>query len=389
MVFSNRMNGLSSAIFSTLENKRNELVSQGREVFNFSVGTPDIPPAPHIIHALQEAAGFAENYKYALKDIPELVEAVTGWYSKRFGVCLEREEIVSLMGSQDGLSHISLTLADPGDTVMVQDPCYPIFSVGPALACANLYKMPLLKENNFLIDFDAIEPSAAHAAKLMIVSYPNNPVTATAPMEFYEKLVWFAKKYDIVVLHDNAYSELVYDGKRGESFLSIPGAKDIGVEFNSLSKSYNMTGCRISFALGNRNVIEQLRTLKSHLDYGVFLPVQRAAIAALTGPQNCLQETVDTYQKRRDFIVEGFNKIGWHMEKPPATMFIWAPIPPKYDSSEKFTIDLLEQTGVIVVPGSSFGERGEGFVRLAMVQPEDKIMKAIERVKESGIVNAG
>lgn len=386
MIFSNRMNGLTSAIFSKLENKRNDLLTQGKEVFNFSVGTPDIPPAPHIINALQEAAGKAENYKYALKDMTELVETVVDWYLTRFGVQLEKAEVMSLMGSQDGLSHISLTLADPGDVVMVQDPGYPIFSVGPALANASIYKLPILEEKKFLIDFDEIEPSAAHAAKLMIVSYPNNPVTATAPDDFYEKLVWFAKKYDIVVLHDNAYSELVFDGGRGGSFLSFPGAKDIGIEFNSLSKSYNMTGCRISFALGNSRIIEQLRTLKSHLDYGVFLPVQKAAIAALRGPQDNLRETVSTYQRRRDIMVEGFSNIGWPMVKPPATMFVWARIPENYKSSEEFTLELLERTGVIVVPGSSFGGRGEGYVRLALVQPEEAINKAIGRVKASGIV---
>lgn len=387
MLFSNRMNGLKSAIFSRLENKRSELLSQGREVFNFSVGTPDLAPAPHIIRALQEAAGQAENYKYALKDTDELLEAVIGWYDSRYGVQLDKSEVMSLMGSQDGLSHISLTLVDPGDTVMIQDPSYPIFSIGPALANASIYKMPLLKENKFLIDFDAIEPSVANAAKLMIVSYPNNPVTATAPDDFYERLVWFAKKHNIVVLHDNAYSELVFDGKRGGSFLSYPGAKDIGVEFNSLSKSYNMTGCRISFALGNSKVIEQLKVLKSHLDYGVFLPVQKAAIAAINGPQDNLGATLEAYQRRRNLMAEGFSKIGWRMDKPPATMFVWAPVPAGYSSSEEFTFELLEKTGVIVVPGSSFGERGEGYVRLALVQPEEEILKAVERVRVSGIVS--
>ena len=386
MIFSKRMEGLSSAIFTRLENKRNELLLQGREVYNFSIGTPDIPPSPHVIKAMSEAAEHAENYKYAINDLPEMLDTVIQWYENRYGVLLEKDEIISLMGSQDGLSHISLTLADPGDTVLVPDPGYPIFSIGPAIACAGLYRMPLLREKDFLIDLEAIEQHVAHAAKLMIVSYPNNPVTAVAPPEFYEKLVWFAKKFDIVVLHDNAYSELVFDGKKGGSFLSFPGAKDIGVEFNSLSKSYNMTGCRISFALGNKKVIEQLRTLKSHLDYGVFIPVQKAAIAALKGPQEGLRKTVMTYQGRRDMMVEGFRSIGWHMDKPPATMFIWAPVPQGYASSEEFTLDLLDRTGVIVVPGSSFGERGEGFVRLAMVQPEEKIEKAIRVMGESGIL---
>jgi len=381
MKFAKRMKGLDSAIFSTLEIKKKELVSQGREVFDFGTGTPDIPPAPHIVKALQDAAGDPENYKYAIKDLPELIEAAIEWYSRRYGVSLERDEVMSLAGSQDGLAHISLTLADDCDTVLVPDPGYPIFSIGPSMACSSLYKMPLLKENDFLIDFDSIEPSVAHAAKLMIVSYPNNPVTAVAPYSFYEKLVWFAKKYDIVVVHDNAYSELVYDGKKGGSFLSCPGAKDVGVEFNSLSKSYNMTGCRISFALGNRDIIRHLRTLKSHLDYGIFLPVQKAAIAALTGPQDWLRMTVETYEKRRNCLVEGLGSIGWKIDKPPATMFVWAPIPEGYSSSEDFSFSLIEETGIITVPGSAFGERGEGFVRIALVQPEEKIKKAISLIK--------
>lgn len=382
MNFSKRMDGLQSAIFSILANRKNELLTSGREVFDFGTGTPDLPPAPHVMKAMQEAVSLPENYKYAIKDLPELTDAVIEWYAKRYGVSLERDEVMSLAGSQDGLAHISLTLADECDTVLVPDPGYPIFSIGPSLACSNIVKMPLLKERDYVIDLDAIEPSVAHAARLMVVSYPNNPVTAVAPGEFYEKLVWFAKKYGIAVVHDNAYSELVYDGKKGGSFLSFPGAKDVGVEFNSLSKSYNLTGTRISFALGNKKIIEQLKALKSHLDYGIFIPVQKTAIAALTGPQDGLRKTVETYQSRRDFMVEGFNSLGWKMDKPPATMFVWAPIPQGYTSSMDFTLDLLDITGVITVPGSSFGERGEGFVRVALVQPVERIAKAIRLAGE-------
>lgn len=380
MEFSKRMEGLTSAIFSQLDIKKKELIKSGREVINFSIGTPDTPPAPHIVEALHKAASFSENYIYAITDLPELVEAVIQWYKSRYGVHLEHEEIVSMSGSQEGLSQIALTLADPGEVVMVPNPGYPIFSVGPSLACAQLYKMPLLYENDFLIDFDKIDATVAHKAKLMIVSYPNNPVTAVAPKEFYEKLIWFAKKYDIAVVHDNAYSELVFDGKKGESFLSMPGAKEIGIEFNSLSKSYNMTGCRISFALGNKKMIMQFRNLKSHLDYGIFLPVQKAAISALTGPQECVRETMLTYQRRRDVLIKSFGEIGWQIPKSPATMFIWAPIPKGYSSSVEFTFDLLEKTGVIVVPGSSFGDMGEGYVRLALVQSTEKILRAAELI---------
>jgi LL-diaminopimelate aminotransferase len=387
MQFSKRTDGLTSAIFAQLDIKKKELLSKGREVFNFSIGTPDLPPAPHILKVLQEETAKPENYKYAINDLPELIGTVIQWYQKRFGVNLEPDEIISVMGSQEGLSHISLVLADHGDPVLVPDPGYPIFNVGPAMAGAALYKMPLLKENNFLIDLDAIDPSVAHQAKLMIVSYPNNPVTAVASYEFYEKLVRFAKKYDIVILHDNAYCELVFDGKKGGSFLAVPGAKEVGIEFNSLSKTYNIPGCRISFALGNQQVIERFRNLKSHLDYGIFLPIQMAAIAALAGSQDSVAETIRTYEQRRDLLVNGLAEIGWTIDKPPATMFIWAAIPKQYSSSVEFTFDLLEKTGVMVVPGSSFGERGEGYVRLAMVQPADQIRKAIEAIESSKILD--
>jgi LL-diaminopimelate aminotransferase len=380
MNFSKRMDGLTSAIFSQLDYKKKELIHCGREVINFSIGTPDTPPAPHIVEALQKAASLSENYKYAISDLPDLIEAVIEWYGRRYGVSLQRDEIVAMSGSQEGLSQIALTLADPGEVVLVPNPGYPIFSIGPSLACAELYKMPLLKENEYLIDFDSIDATVAHRAKLMIVSYPNNPVTAVAPMEFYEKLVSFAKKYDIAVVHDNAYSELVFDGKKGESFLSLPGAKEVGIEFNSLSKSYNITGCRISFALGNKNMIQQFKNLKSHLDYGIFFPVQKAAIAALTGPQDCVRETMLTYQNRRDVLIKSFKEIGWSIPKSPATMFIWAPIPKRYSTSVEFTFDLLEKTGIIVVPGSSFGDMGEGYVRLALVQSEEKILKAAQLI---------
>lgn len=387
MNFSKRTDNLASAIFAQLETKKNQLLSQGREVFDFGTGTPDFPPAPHLIEALRDEVTQPENYRYAIKDLPELIEAVILWYQRRFAVTLNPDQVLALMGSQEGLSHIALTLVNHGETVLVPDPGYPIFNVGPLMADATLYKMPLLPEKDFIIDLDAIEPAVAQQAKLMIVSYPNNPTTAMAPLEFYEKLVWFAKKYDIVVVHDNAYCELVFDGKRGGSFLAIPGAMEVGVEFNSLSKSYNIPGCRISFALGNSKVIERLRNLKSHLDYGIFLPIQKTAIAAITGPQDSVKHTVQTYEKRRNLFIEGLAEIGWKIPKPPATMFIWAPIPNSYSSSLTFTFDLLEKTGVIVVPGSSFGERGEGFVRLAMVQPEEKIKKAIQAIETSGIIS--
>ncbi|MCY6371006.1 aminotransferase class I/II-fold pyridoxal phosphate-dependent enzyme [Clostridium ganghwense] len=386
MNFSRKMEGLTSAIFSQLRDKKEELLAQGQEVIDFSIGSPDILPAPHIVKAIEEAVADPLNYRYAVNDLPELTEMVIKWYDRRYGVELKKEEIVSLQGSQEGLAHIALTLVNEGDTVLTPDPGYPIFNIGPFLSGAKVERIPLLKKNNYIMDLDSISSDIAYKTKMMIVSYPNNPTTAIAPMEFYEKLVWFAKKYDIAVIHDNAYNELVFDNIESNSFLSIKGAKEVGVEFNSLSKTYSIPGMRIAFALGNKNIIRQLRNLKSNIDYGVFLPVQRAAIAALSGPQDCVDRTREIYKNRGEILVEGLKKIGWEIDKSKGTMFLWALIPDKYTSSIDFTFDLLEKTGVIVVPGSSFGNRGEGFVRFALVQSEERILKAIENIDKSGIL---
>lgn len=386
MQYSKKMDHLTSAIFTQLNEKKLELQKRGKATIDFSIGTPDIPPSPKITEKLVEEVGKIENYVYAVSDTEELKASVIRWYNRRYNVSLNKDEIVSLLGSQSGFAEVSLALIDAGDIVLTQDPGYPIFTVGPLLAGAEIVRMPLLKENNYLIDFDAIDEETAKKAKLMIVSYPNNPTAATAPYGFYIKLVEFAKKYDIMILHDNAYSELIFDGSEGISFLSVPGAKDVGIEFNSLSKTYSIPGCRIAFAVGNPEIIKQLKILKSHVDYGMFLPFQKAAITALDGNQDYVQIVRNTYEERGKLLVEGLNKIGWHIDKPQGSMFVWAAIPPKYKSSLKFTFDLIEKTGVIVVPGSSFGEHGEGYVRFALVQSEEKIAQAINSIKNSEIL---
>lgn len=389
MEFSARMEQFKPGIFSVLARMKSERLAAGKTVIDLSVGTPNIPPAQHIVEALTESARDVGNYIYALGDTPQLREAVAGWYSRRYGVELNPvSEITSLLGSQDGLSHIALTLVDPGDLVLVQDPCYPIFGDGPLLAGAQLYHMPQHPENGYIIDLDAIPTEVADRAKLMVVSYPNNPVTSVAPPAFYDKLVRFAQRHHIVVLHDNAYSELVFDGKSCGSFLQHEGAKEVGVEFNSLSKTYGLAGARIGFAVGNREIIAMLKALKSNLDYGMFLPVQQAAIAALTGPQECVEQTRLIYQGRRDVLVEGLNAVGWSIEKPAATMFVWAWLPAPYSDSVAFTKLLLERTGVLVTPGSAFGREGEGYVRMALVQGEDALRDAIRLIAESGLLAA-
>lgn len=387
MEFSKRMEHFKPGIFSVLAQMRQERIDEGKRVIDLSVGTPNIPPAQHIIDALIESAKESRNYVYAIGDTAELQDAASLWYARRYGVAIDpRTEVTSLLGSQDGLSHIALAVTNPGDLVLVQDPGYPIFSDGPILAGAELYPMPQKRENGYIVSLRDIPQDVAQKAKFMVISYPNNPVTSMAPPSFYRELVAFAKEYDIIVLHDNAYSELVFDGNTCGSFLATEGAKDIGVEFNSLSKTYGVAGARIGFAFGNREIISMLKALKSNMDYGMFLPVQKAAIAALTGPQDCVRTTRLAYEKRRNILVEGLNSIGWRMDKPPATMFVWAQIPANFTSSEAFTKELLARAGVLVTPGSAFGPSGEGYVRLALVQDEDVLNEAVGLIDESGIL---
>ncbi len=387
MKFAKRMDQFGEGIFSRLLEIKKSRLEKGLPVIDLSVGTPNIPPAKHIIQALLDAAADEKNYVYAISDRRELLEAAVAWYKRRYGVELDpQREICSLLGSQEGLAHIALSIVDEGDIVLVPDPCYPVFGDGPMLAGGKLVYMPQKKENGYLIQLKDIPEETARKAKFMVVSYPNNPTTVMAPDSFYEELIAFAKKYDIIVLHDNAYSELVFDGRKGGSFLRYPGAKEVGVEFNSLSKTYGLAGARIGFCLGNEEVVSHLKTLKSNMDYGMFLPIQKAAVAAITGDQSCVAANRQAYEKRRDVLCEGFTSIGWQMDKPQATMFVWARIPEHYSSSEQFAMDMVEKAGVMVTPGSAFGPSGEGHVRLALVQDEDVLNQAVKAVKESGIL---
>ena len=386
MKFANRMNQFGEGVFSRLAVMRKNRLAQGKEVYDLSIGAPNIPPTKRIMEVMAEAVMKPANYVYAINDTQQLLEAVAQWYKRRYDVELNPEtEICSLLGSQDGLSHIALSILDPGDVMLVPDPCYPIFADGPRIAGAELYYMPLQKENDYVIQLQDIPEEIARKAKFMLVSYPNNPTAAMAPESFYHEVVAFAKKYDIIVLHDNAYSELVFDGQSCGSFLSIPGAMEVGVEFNSLSKTYGLAGARIGFCVGNKEVVGMLKTLKSNMDYGMFLPIQAAAVEALTGNQAVVAETRAAYEHRRDVLCDCLIEAGWHMEKPAGTMFVWAPIPDSYQDSESFVADLLDKTGVLVTPGSAFGPSGEGYVRMALVQSEDTMKKIVEAVAVSGI----
>ncbi len=387
MKFAKRMDRFGEGIFSSLLEIKRKKEAAGERVIDLSVGTPNIPPAPHIREAICKAAADEKNYVYAISDQKALLEAVAQWYERRYQVSLDPErEICSLLGSQEGLSHISLSILDEGDTALVPDPCYPVFADGPLIAGAKLYYMPQKKENGYIIQLQDIPTEVAKAAKLMVVSYPNNPTTALAPDSFYKELIDFAKTYDIIVIHDNAYSELVFDGETCGSFLRFPGAKEVGVEFNSLSKTYGLAGARIGFCVGNAEVVSHLKLLKSNMDYGMFLPVQQAAIAAVTGDQSCVETTRKAYERRRDVLCDSFTNIGWKMDRSKATMFVWARIPEGFSSSAQFVTELVEKAGVMVTPGSAFGPSGEGYVRLALVQDEDVICEAVKAVKESGIL---
>lgn len=384
--FAARMDAFQPGIFSVLNEKKNQRLQEGKRVWNLSVGTPDFEPDPHVIKALSEAATIPFNYTYALTDLPELTQAVQGWYARRYGVELTADEITSVNGSQEGLAHIGWALCNPGDIVLVPNPGYPIFEMGPWLCGAQIVYYDLLEERGYLPDLDAIPEGVAQRAKAIVVSYPANPVCKMAPRSFYEQLVAWAEKYHVIVIHDNAYSEITYDGREGISFLAIPGAKEVGVEFNSLSKSYCLTGARISFVLGNREIVRKFATLRSQIDYGIFRPVQLAGIAALNGPQDGVAWRRAEYQKRRDALCAGFRSIGWNVPDSEGSMFVWAPLPEGFTNSVDFCFSLMERTGLLCTPGSSFGPLGEGHVRFALVLPPEQIHQIIADVDESGIL---
>ena len=384
--FADRMKDYEAGIFQVLNDKKDEAEKRGRKIYNLSVGTPDFPPAEHVVNAVAEAAKRPENYKYALIDIPELIDAVRKRYENRYGVLLESDEIMSVYGSQEGIAHICMTLCNAGDVVLVPNPGYPIFGIGPSLAGAEVVTYDLTEENNYLPDLDGMDEALLARAKCMIVSYPLNPVCKTAPDEFYDKLIPWAMKHEIVIIHDNAYSDIIYDGRVGKSILRIPEAKQIAVEFYSLSKSYNYTGARVSFLTGNRDIVANFKRLRSQIDYGTYLPVQYGAVAALNGSDEMVRRQCEEYQKRRDALCGGLRSIGWHMEDSEGTMFAWAKIPSGYTDDVAFVMELVEKTGVLCTPGSSFGTLGRGHVRFALTMPVETIREAVQAIADSGMI---
>ena len=387
MEFSKRMKLFGDEIFAALNDKKVALEAQGRTIYNLSVGTPDFAPAPHIVKALTGAAADPENWKYSLRDIPEMLAAVCSYYKRRFGVDITPDQVASCNGSQEGCGHIGMVLCDEGDTVLLPNPCYPVFIAGAKLAGAVPYYYPLVKEHNFLPYVKDIPEDVARRAKYMIVSLPANPVGSVGTPALYEELVAFAKKYDILLIHDNAYSDIIFDGAEGHSLFNTPGAMDVGVEFFSLSKSFDVTGARISFLVGRPDVVAAFRRLRGQIDFGMFLPIQKAAIAALTGPLDMVRDQCAVYQQRRDALCGGLRSIGWDVPDSHGSMFVWAPIPAKYASSMDFCMDLVEKSGVLCTPGSSFGPAGEGYVRFALTMPAERIAQAVQAIADSGILN--
>lgn len=382
IVPSKKTQTMATSIFTELADKKREAMKKGIEVIDLSVGSPDMPPPAIVVDTLVQYSKDTTKYGYTLRGIHEFHEAVGYFYKQRYGVELNpTKEVLQLMGSQDGLSHLATAMIEQGDYVLVPDPGYPIYEQGVMIAGGSIYPMPLLEENNYLPKLTQIPLEVLHKTKMMIISYPGNPVTALASKEFFEEVVKFAKKYNILVVHDFAYSELIFDDNPQISFMSVEGAKEVGIEFNSLSKTFNMAGCRIGYAVGNEEALRILASFKSNIDYGVFYPIQMAAVSALTSEYSVLREQVKEYEKRRDILTAGLENGGWKVARSPATMFVWAKIPAGW-TSRKFAFELIEKAGVAVVPGDAFGAQGEGYVRMALVQSSVKLAMAAERIQK-------
>lgn len=386
MQASQRLDRFGAEVFASLNNKLLALKAQGKTIYNMSVGTPDFKPYGHVVEALTQAAQDPEMWKYALRDLPELKQAVCDYYERRFGVSgITPSMVQSCNGTQEGVGHLGLALLDPGDTILVPDPCYPVFEAGAKIADAKLEYYPLVAEHNYLPYVAGIDPEVADRAKYMIVSLPANPVGSVGTPEVYEEIIAFAREHDLLIVHDNAYSDIVFDGEPGGSFLQYPGALEVGVEFFSLSKSFNVTGARIGFLVGREDVVSAFAKLRGQIDFGMFFPIQKAAIACLNGPRDEVEAQRLKYQERRDALCDGLEGLGWERPNAHGSMFVWAKLPGGRADSMAFCEELMEKAGVVVTPGASFGPSGEGHVRMALVLPPDQIALAVEAIREAGL----
>jgi len=376
-----RIENLPPYLFVEISRKIAEKRAKGEDVVSFAIGDPDIPTPSHIIDRLCQAAHDPANHRYPESEgLPELRRAIAQWYKKRFDVSLDPDkEVLPLLGAKEGIAHIALCFIDPGDTALVPDPGYPVYSIGTMLAGGRPYYLPLSEKNNFLPDLKSIPEYIARRAKLLWINYPNMPTGAVADLDFFNRVVEFARQHNLAVCHDGPYTEVAFDGYQPVSFMQAEGAKEVGMEFHSLSKTYNMTGWRIGMAVGNATIINALKTVKSNMDSGIPQAIQYAAIEALRGPQDCVQEHNAIYQRRRDLAVEMLNNIGLEVKPPKATLYLWAKVPEGY-SSVDFATDLLEQVGVVVTPGTGYGKSGEGYVRLSLTIPDAGLVKGLSRL---------
>ncbi|WP_028323744.1 LL-diaminopimelate aminotransferase [Desulfatirhabdium butyrativorans] len=381
-----RVKLLPPYLFKEIDEQKAAIRKQGVDIIDLGVGDPDMPTPPHIIDALDLAANDPANHRYpSYSGMVGFNEAVARWYGRRFGVDLDpNREVITLIGSKEGIAHIPLAYINPGDLALATSPGYPVYHTGVQFAGGSTYFLDLKKENGFLPDLDAIPADVRRKAKLVFVNYPNNPTSTVAEADFYERLVRFAETNNILVCHDAAYSEIAFDGYTPRSFLQTPGAKEVGIEFHSLSKTYNMTGWRLGFAVGRADVIQALGKIKSNIDSGAFQAVQYAGIVALDGDQRCLSEINAEYQKRRDILVAGLRRLGFSFEAPKATFYVWVEVPKGY-TSKQFAGLLLQKAGIVVTPGNGFGEAGEGYFRIAMTVPSDRIAEALDRIDRAKV----
>ena len=364
-----------------MDAKKQALINTGRKVYNLSIGTPDFEPPQHIKDALAASAGDSLQYRYSLVDTAEMLDAVVAYYRKRYGAEISPDEIVSVSGTQEGMGHLGMAVCNPGDVVLLPDPGYPIYEAGSWFGGAEIYYYELVKENAFMPKISEIPEDVLKRTKYICVSYPSNPVGAAASKEMYEELIAYANRYGFFIINDNAYSDIIFDGREGYSFLSIPGAKEVGVEFFSLSKSFNVTGLRISFLIGNRSIINAMKLLRSQYDFGMSYPYQKVAVAALTGPLDSVREQCRLYQERRDALCGGLRKIGWNAWDSQGTMFTWIPVPEGY-TSVSCVETLMDTCGVVGTPGTAFGPKGEGYIRFALVKPAEELEEIVRVIGE-------
>ena len=383
MRLARRIEKLPPYLFTEISKKIAAKRAKGVDIISFAIGDPDLPTPKHIMDSLHEAADNPANHRYPESEgLPEFRQAVADWYQRRFGVGLDRDkEIQPLIGSKEGIANVAYCLIDPGDVALVPDPGYPVYTVGTQLASGEPYYLPLREEDGFLPDLSAVPEDVAHRARLLWLNYPNNPTSAVADLAFFEEAVRFAKKYDIAICHDGPYSEVAFDGYKPVSFLQAEGARDVGIEFHSLSKSFNMTGWRIGMAVGNQTLINALMRVKSNVDSGIPQAIQLMAITALNGPEDTIDEHNAIYQRRRDRIVEALQTAGMRIQPPKASLYVWARIPEGFTSAE-LAGRMIDEIGVVVTPGTGYGAQGEGFIRLSITTPEDRLEEGVRRISE-------